>query len=114
MLKKLSAAYPLVTFAALSNLLFRKPRWVLQRKYSTLQSSKLNVAFVSPADWFVCILQELNEWLQLLQQMANEREAVVQRMVRQANLSQELSDLVVYCQPVPFDLDSKSWNYNLY
>lgn len=52
--------------------------------------------------------EELNEWLQLLQQMANEREAVVQRMVRQANLSQELSDLVVYCQPVPFDLDSVS------
>ena len=39
--------------------------------------------------------------------MANEREAIVQRMVRQANLSQELSDLVVYCQPVPFDIESK-------
>ena len=39
--------------------------------------------------------------------MATAREAKVQKMVRQANLSQELSDLVVYCQPVPFDLDSK-------
>ena len=52
-------------------------------------------------------MKELNDWLQVLRQMANEREAVVQKMVRQANLSQELSDLVVYCQPVPFDLDSK-------
>ena len=39
--------------------------------------------------------------------MANEREAIVQRMVRQSNLSQELSDLVVYCQPIPFDIESK-------
>lgn len=38
--------------------------------------------------------------------MAEEREAMVQRMVRQSNLSQELSDLVVYCQPVPFDIES--------
>ena len=53
------------------------------------------------------VLQDLNEWLQVLQQIANEREAIVQRMVRQANLSQELSDLVVYCQPVPFDIESK-------
>jgi len=32
---------------------------------------------------------------------------MVQRMVRQSNLSQELSDLVVYCQPVPFDIESR-------
>ena len=38
--------------------------------------------------------------------MAEAREAMVQRMVRQSNLSQELSDLVVYCQPVPFDIES--------
>lgn len=56
---------------------------------------------------FIGNFKDLTEWLQVLRQMANEREAVVQKMVRQANLSQELSDLVVYCQPVPFDLDSK-------
>jgi len=39
--------------------------------------------------------------------MAEAREAMVQRMVRQSNLSQELSDLVVYCQPVPFDIESR-------
>ena len=56
-------------------------------------------------------LQDLNEWLQVLQQMAEEREARVQRMVRQSNLSQELSDLVVYCQPVQFDIESTLlWN----
>lgn len=60
-----------------------------------------------PSDPFTYILQDLTEWLQVLRQMANEREAIVQRMVRQANLSQELSDLVVYCQPVPFDIESK-------
>ncbi|XP_074617747.1 1-phosphatidylinositol 4,5-bisphosphate phosphodiesterase gamma-1-like [Acropora palmata] len=56
--------------------------------------------------------EDLNDWLQVLRQMANEREAVVQKMVRQANLSQELSDLVVYCQPVPFDLDNVSGKHH--
>lgn len=58
------------------------------------------------------VLQDLNEWLQVLQQIANEREAIVQRMVRQANLSQELSDLVVYCQPVPFDIENVSGKHH--
>lgn len=64
---------------------------------------------ILPQTWdlFIGNFKDLNDWLQVLRQMANEREAVVQKMVRQANLSQELSDLVVYCQPVPFDLDSK-------
>lgn len=52
--------------------------------------------------------EDLAEWLQVLREMATAREAKVQKMVRQANLSQELSDLVVYCQPVPFDLDNVS------
>lgn len=52
--------------------------------------------------------EDLNEWLQVLHQMAEAREAMVQRMVRQSNLSQELSDLVVYCQPVPFDIENVS------
>lgn len=64
---------------------------------------------ILPQTWdlFIGNFKDLNDWLQVLRQMADEREAVVQKMVRQANLSQELSDLVVYCQPVPFDLDSK-------
>lgn len=53
------------------------------------------------------VTQDLGDWLQALQQMADKREAMVQRMVRQSNLSQELSDLVVYCQSVPFDIGSK-------
>lgn len=34
-------------------------------------------------------------------------------MVKQTNLSQELSDLVVYCQPVPFEIDSELINNSL-
>lgn len=52
--------------------------------------------------------EDSHEWLQVLQQMADERQAIVQRMVRQSNLSQELSDLVVYCQPIPFDIENVS------
>ena len=39
--------------------------------------------------------------------MAEEREAMKQRIVKQSNLCQELSDLVVYCQPIPFDIESE-------
>ena len=64
-------------------------------------------AFVAFFSLVALVLQDLAEWLQVLQQMAEAREAMVQRMVRQSNLSQELSDLVVYCQPVQFDIESK-------
>ena len=55
--------------------------------------------------------QDLNDWLQVLQEVASraeEREARIRQMVRQTNLSQELSDLVVYFQPVPFNLCCES------
>ncbi|XP_022794203.1 1-phosphatidylinositol 4,5-bisphosphate phosphodiesterase gamma-1-like isoform X3 [Stylophora pistillata] len=52
--------------------------------------------------------EDLADWLQALQQMADKREAMVQKMVRQSNLSQELSDLVVYCQSVQFDIGNVS------
>lgn len=60
------------------------------------------------------VTQDLGDWLQSLQQMADKREAMVQRMVRQSNLSQELSDLVVYCQSVPFDIGSKLFSSVLF
>ncbi|XP_031560507.1 1-phosphatidylinositol 4,5-bisphosphate phosphodiesterase gamma-1-like isoform X2 [Actinia tenebrosa] len=55
--------------------------------------------------------EELSEWLVKLQEAVacapEEKENMRKQSIRQ-NISPELSDLIVYCQPVPFDIDNYS------
>lgn len=39
--------------------------------------------------------------------LANEREERVRSSIRDNKIDKSLSDLVIYCQTVPFDLESK-------
>ena len=64
---------------------------------------------------FHFLFQELNEWLKCIHEasnMAEEEAAKTKRMVHDNNISKELSDLVIYCQPIPFDYESKSLSHS--
>ena len=55
-------------------------------------------------------MQELNDWLKCLcdcSHMAEKEEMKIRQKSIQTNIERELSDLVVYFQPIPFDIDSK-------
>jgi hypothetical protein len=49
--------------------------------------------------WVHCIKDAMS--------LANEREERVRSAIRENKIDKSLSDLVIYCQTVPFDLDSK-------
>ncbi|XP_048577157.1 1-phosphatidylinositol 4,5-bisphosphate phosphodiesterase gamma-1 isoform X2 [Nematostella vectensis] len=54
--------------------------------------------------------EQLNEWLVKLQEAAatapEEKEVLRKQQSMKQNIAQELSDLIVYCQPVPFDIEN--------
>ena len=49
--------------------------------------------------WIHCIKDAMS--------LANEREERVRSAIRENKIDKTLSDLVIYCQTVPFDLESK-------
>ena len=51
------------------------------------------------SSWIHCIKDAMS--------LANEREERVRSAIRENKIDKNLSDLVIYCQTVPFDLESK-------
>ncbi|XP_013922408.1 PREDICTED: 1-phosphatidylinositol 4,5-bisphosphate phosphodiesterase gamma-1-like [Thamnophis sirtalis] len=55
-------------------------------------------------------LEELNDWVAKIREVTQNADARMQEgkiMERRKKIALELSELVVYCRPVPFDEESK-------